>query len=65
VLRRNVNRNSEPLPVVSVMPPSGVVVAARPQQVELEAGKEVTATLQVDRKNCKNVIATGSSLSSR
>jgi hypothetical protein len=41
----------EPLRVVSVMPPPDVVVAARPQQVELEAGKEVTVTLQVDRKN--------------
>ena len=41
----------EPLRVVSVMPPPDVVVAAAPQQVELEAGKEVTVTLQVDRKN--------------
>ena len=41
----------EPLRVVSVMPPPDVVVAAAPQQVELEAGKEVIVTLQVDRKN--------------
>lgn len=41
----------EPLRVVSVMPPPDVLVAAAPQQVELEAGKEVTVTLQVDRKN--------------
>jgi hypothetical protein len=41
----------EPLHVVSAMPPPDVVVAAAPQQVELEAGKEATITLQVDRKN--------------
>jgi len=41
----------EPLRVVSVMPPPDVVVVARPENVELEAGKEVTVTLQVDRKN--------------
>jgi hypothetical protein len=41
----------EPLRVVSVMPPPDVVVATAPHQVELEAGKEVTVTLQVDRKN--------------
>jgi hypothetical protein len=41
----------EPLRVVSVMPSPDVIVAARPQQVELEAGKEVTVTLQVDRRN--------------
>jgi hypothetical protein len=41
----------EPLRLVSVIPPPDVLVAAAPQQVELEAGKEVTVTLQVDRKN--------------
>jgi hypothetical protein len=41
----------EPLRVVAVMPPPDVVVAAAPQQLELEAGKQVTVTLQVDRKN--------------
>jgi hypothetical protein len=41
----------EPLRVVSVMPPPDVLVAAAPPQVELEAGKEVTVTLKVDRKN--------------
>lgn len=41
----------EPLRVVAVMPPPDVLVAAAPQQVELEAGKEATVTLHVDRKN--------------
>lgn len=40
-----------PLRVVSVTPPPDVVVTAAPQQVELEAGKEVTVGLKVDRKN--------------
>jgi hypothetical protein len=41
----------ELLRVVSVMPPPDVLVAAAPQQVELEAGKEATVDLHVDRKN--------------
>jgi hypothetical protein len=41
----------QPLRVVSVMPPPDVLVSAAPSQVELEAGKEVTVTLKVDRKN--------------
>ena len=41
----------EPLRVVAVMPPPDVVVAAAPEKVELEAGKEATVTLQVERKN--------------
>jgi hypothetical protein len=41
----------EPLRVVSVMPPPDVRLAAAPQQVDLEAGKEVTVTLKVDRRN--------------
>ena len=41
----------QPLQVASLIPPPDVVVAAQPGELVLEAGKEATVTLRVERKN--------------
>ncbi len=42
---------SQPLRVVALMPPPDLVVAAEPQEIVLEPGKEVLLTLRCERKN--------------
>ncbi len=41
----------QPLRVVSIMPPPDLLVAAEPHEIILDAGKETTVTLHVDREN--------------